>query len=196
MGDLVRSTLRMYPTRVVVGECRGEEVIDLMRVLNSGHCGGMSTLHASGVSRVPGRLISLGLLAHVEPNTMAGLADGAFDVVLHMERRPGKRYLAQIGMLCMVEGRLVGRTVCSWDGRGEPVAGEAWRPSASCSRRSSHRCRPVPRWSPRSNAHLTRCSRSAGAEVLVRATCATPLRPATGMPSVCMPYAMARATWM
>ena len=130
MGDLVRSTLRMYPTRVVVGECRGEEVIDLMRVLNSGHCGGMSTLHASGVSRVPGRLISLGLLAHVEPNTMAGLADGAFDVVLHMERRPGKRYLAQIGMLCMVEGRLVGRTVSSWDGRGEPVAGEAWRPFA------------------------------------------------------------------
>lgn len=130
MGDLVRSTLRMYPTRVVVGECRGEEVIDLMRVLNSGHCGGMSTLHASGVSRVPGRLISLGLLAHVEPNTMAGLADGAFDVVLHMERRPGKRYLAQIGILCTVEGRLVGRTVCSWDGRGEPVAGEAWRPFA------------------------------------------------------------------
>lgn len=38
----------------------------------------------------------------------------------------------------------------------------------------------VPRWSPRSNAHLTRCSRSAGAEVLVRATCATPLRPGDG----------------
>lgn len=126
LSDLVKSLLRMRPDRIVVGECRGEEVLDLIRALNSGHNGSFTTLHANGVGRVPGRLISLGFLANTSPEAMASLTDGAFDVVLHMERRPGQRYIAQIGVLECVDGRLIGRTVSAWNGYGQPTIGEAW----------------------------------------------------------------------
>ena len=86
LTDLVKATLRMRPDRVVLGECRGAEIVDLLRAFNSGHHGGMTTVHADGVNRVPSRLISLGLLAGVSPQALAMLAAGAFDAVVHLER--------------------------------------------------------------------------------------------------------------
>ncbi len=53
LSELICATLRMRPDRVVVGECRGGEVVDLLRALNSGHRGGMTTLHANQVEAVP-----------------------------------------------------------------------------------------------------------------------------------------------
>lgn len=126
LPDLVKATLRMRPDRVVVGECRGEEVADLLRALNSGHRGSFTTVHADSVSRVPGRLIALGLLAGLEPRATAMLADGAFDVLLHLERGSQCRRIAQIGMVQCVDGRLCGRVVAQWSGTGDAVAGEAW----------------------------------------------------------------------
>ena len=89
LPELVKATLRMRPDRVVLGECRGEEIADLLRALNSGHHGGMTTLHADGVARVPARMEALGLLAGLAPQALAMLMAGAFDVVLHLERRNG-----------------------------------------------------------------------------------------------------------
>nr|WP_129896843.1 ATPase, T2SS/T4P/T4SS family [Bifidobacterium pseudolongum] len=126
LPDLVKATLRMRPDRVVVGECRGEEVADLLRALNSGHRGSFTTVHADSVARVPGRLIALGLLAGLEPRATAMLADGAFDVLLHLERGSQCRRIAQIGMVQCVDGRLRGRVVAQWSGTGNAVAGEAW----------------------------------------------------------------------
>lgn len=122
LPDLVKATLRMRPDRVVLGECRGEEIADLLRALNSGHHGGMATVHADGVSRVPARLSTLGLLAGLSPVALAMLAEGAFDVVIHLEREHGVRRIAQIGCLQAADdGSLIGRPICEWDGRDPPI---------------------------------------------------------------------------
>lgn len=125
LSELICATLRMRPDRVVVGECRGGEVVDLLRALNSGHRGGMTTLHANQVEAVPARLVSLGLLAGLEPRATAALAEDAFDVVLHVERIAGRRRIAQVGRLEAVEGRLHGRLLAAWDGR-TVRAGQRW----------------------------------------------------------------------
>ena len=125
LSELICATLRMRPDRVVVGECRGGEVVDLLRALNSGHRGGMTTLHANQVEAVPARLVSLGLLAGLEPRATAALAEDAFDVVLHVERIAGRRRIAQVGRLEAVEGRLYGRLLAAWDGR-TVRAGQRW----------------------------------------------------------------------
>ena len=61
--DLVRQALRMRPDRVVVGEVRGGEVVDLLSALNTGHEGGCGTVHANSAADVPARLESLALPA-------------------------------------------------------------------------------------------------------------------------------------
>ncbi|NMN00573.1 pilus assembly protein [Bifidobacterium sp. DSM 109958] len=117
LPQLVKVTLRMRPDRVVLGECRGEEIADLLRAFNSGHHGGMATLHADGVERVPSRLAALGLLAGLSPEALAMFAEGAFDAVLHLDRVGGRRLVTQIGRLAVgQDGRLVGRTLGMWDG--------------------------------------------------------------------------------
>ncbi|MBW3080332.1 ATPase, T2SS/T4P/T4SS family [Bifidobacterium saguinibicoloris] len=121
LSDLVKATLRMRPDRVVLGECRGEEVADLLRAYNSGHHGGLTTLHADSVERVPSRLLALGLLAGLAPQATAMLACDAFDAVLHVERGQGRRRVAQIGVLIDRDGRLEGRPLAVWDG-GDTVA--------------------------------------------------------------------------
>ncbi|OZG62073.1 pilus biosynthesis protein [Bifidobacterium lemurum] len=128
LPQLVKATLRMRPDRVVLGEARGEEIVDLLRSFNSGHRGGMTTLHADSVGRVPSRLITLGLLAGVEPRAMAMLAGDSFDAVLHLERVGGRRHIAQIGVLRISEGLgLVGMPLIAWSGEGDPVECSGWR---------------------------------------------------------------------
>ncbi|KFI44795.1 pilus assembly protein CpaF [Bifidobacterium bohemicum] len=126
LPDLVKATLRMRPDRIILGECRGEEIADLLRAFNSGHHGGMVTLHADSVSRVPSRLVSLGLLAGLDPRALMMLAVGAFDVVLHIERINGKRRLVQIGRLVGGVQGLVGEPLAVWNGMGPAVPGPHW----------------------------------------------------------------------
>ena len=128
LTTLVKATLRMRPDRVVLGECRGEEIADLLRAFNSGHHGGMTTLHADGVDRVPSRLVALGLLAGVSPQALAMLAEGAFDAVLHVERGPNGRHLTQIGLLAATGHELTARTLATWGGPGSggPTQAPGW----------------------------------------------------------------------
>ncbi|WP_418969554.1 CpaF family protein [Alloscardovia omnicolens] len=119
LSDLVRATVRMRPDRIVLGECRGEEVADLLRALNSGHRGSIATLHADSIERVPSRLCTLGLLAHISVPAMSQLAAGAFDVVIHIVRSASGRHISHIGRLCVShDGQLYGQRLCSWDGHG------------------------------------------------------------------------------
>lgn len=83
---LVREALRMRPDRLVVGECRGEEIRDLLSALNTGHDGGAVTVHASSVDDVPARLEALGLLAGLSPATLARQVVSAIGLVVHLER--------------------------------------------------------------------------------------------------------------
>ncbi|KQQ65968.1 TadA family conjugal transfer-associated ATPase [Microbacterium sp. Leaf320] len=107
LARLVRESLRMRPDRLVVGECRGEEVRELLTALNTGHDGGAGTLHASGLSDVPARLEALGALASMDATALARQAVSAFTVVLHLERAPGgQRRIAQAGEFTLIGDRL------------------------------------------------------------------------------------------
>ncbi|MCI1832691.1 MAG: Flp pilus assembly complex ATPase component TadA [Bifidobacterium sp.] len=126
LADLVKATLRMRPDRVVLGECRGEEIADLLRAFNSGHRGGFVTLHADGVELVPARLVALGLLAGLSPQTTESLARGAFDAIIHLDRCDGRRRLLQIGVLDMRRDRLIGRVIARAGGGGMSFDDGQW----------------------------------------------------------------------
>lgn len=96
---LVRQSLRMRPDRLVVGEVRGAEVVDLLAALNTGHEGGCGTVHANSADDVPARLEALALAAGLPRPAVHAQAASALDVVLHLVReRSGRRRLAQIGV--------------------------------------------------------------------------------------------------
>ncbi|MBC7724934.1 MAG: TadA family conjugal transfer-associated ATPase [Burkholderiaceae bacterium] len=96
---LVREALRMRPDRLVLGECRGAEVRELLSALNTGHDGGAGTLHANSLDDVPARLEALGALAGLDPPAIARQAVSAIHAVLHLERTRTRRRIAQIGRL-------------------------------------------------------------------------------------------------
>jgi pilus assembly protein CpaF len=99
LSDLVRQALRMRPDRVVVGECRGGEALDLLSALNTGHAGGCGTVHANAVEHVPSRLEALGLLGGVGRLALARQCASALDVVVHLERRDGLRRVVSVGVV-------------------------------------------------------------------------------------------------
>ncbi|GAB2463591.1 TadA family conjugal transfer-associated ATPase [Promicromonospora xylanilytica] len=122
LADLVRNALRMRPDRIVLGECRGAEVREVLMAMNTGHDGGFATLHANAVAVVPARLEALAGLAGMTREAVAAQAAGALDVVLHLRRSHGARYLAEIGLVGRTPGgELEVRTVARWDGSGACV---------------------------------------------------------------------------
>lgn len=86
LSRLLREALRMRPDRLVVGECRGEEVRELLTALNTGHDGGAGTVHASGLGDVPARMEALGALAGMDDRALARQAVSAIGAVVHVER--------------------------------------------------------------------------------------------------------------
>jgi len=92
LRDLVRQALRMRPDRLVVGEVRGGEVVDLLAALNTGHEGGCGTIHANSAAAVPARVESLALAAGLPREAAHAQLAAAVDVVLHVSRgRAGRR---------------------------------------------------------------------------------------------------------
>ncbi len=115
LSRLVRESLRMRPDRLVVGECRGEEVRELLTALNTGHDGGAGTLHASGLSDVPARLEALGALAGMDATALARQVVSAISVVLHLERGAGgRRRVARAGTFALAGERLAIEEVHPW----------------------------------------------------------------------------------
>ena len=99
LARLLREALRMRPDRLVLGECRGAEIRELLGALNTGHDGGAGTLHANSLADVPARLEALGALAGMTPAAIARQAVSAIGAVIHVERRGGTRMLVGIGRL-------------------------------------------------------------------------------------------------
>ncbi len=97
--DLVRQALRMRPDRLVVGEVRGAEVRELLAALNTGHEGGMSTLHANGPEEVPARFEALGALAAMPREGVHAQLREALRVVVHVVRRAGSRTVDRVGVV-------------------------------------------------------------------------------------------------
>ena len=101
LDRLVREALRMRPDRLVVGECRGVELRELLTALNTGHDGGAGTMHANSLADVPARLEALGALAGMTPDAVARQAVSAFDAVLHVARSDAGRRLEALGRLAL-----------------------------------------------------------------------------------------------
>jgi pilus assembly protein CpaF len=119
LADLTRQALRMRPDRLVVGECRGPEVRDLLAALNTGHAGGCATVHANAAAEVPARLEALGSAAGMTPTSVAAQAAAAFDAVLHVRRAGRRRYLAEVAVVTRsTTGALVVRPAAAWAGAG------------------------------------------------------------------------------
>ncbi len=110
LARLLREALRMRPDRLVLGECRGEEIRELLSALNTGHDGGGGTLHANSLADVPARLEALGALAGLDAMAVGRQAVSAFRAVLHVERARGERRLVGLAALALDErDRLVVR---------------------------------------------------------------------------------------
>ena len=112
MTHLVRTTLRMRPDRILVGEVRGPEALDLLMAWNTGHEGGIATVHANNAVAGLSRLVTLISMNAHAPRSIEPLVGEAVDVLVHIERKQGGA------------GRIVREVlvVKKWDGaRGEYV---------------------------------------------------------------------------
>jgi pilus assembly protein CpaF len=99
LRDLVRQALRMRPDRIVVGECRGGEIVELLAALNTGHDGGAGTLHANTAADVPARLEALGITGGLTREALHAQLTAALQLVLHLRRTPTGRLLEEISLL-------------------------------------------------------------------------------------------------
>lgn len=98
--DLVRQALRMRPDRLIVGEVRGAEVVDLLAALNTGHEGGCGTIHANSPDDVPARFEALGVAAGMPRESVHSQLRSSLDLVVHLARGDdGTRRVEQIAML-------------------------------------------------------------------------------------------------
>jgi len=126
--QLVRNALRMRPDRIVVGEVRGAEALDMLMALNTGHEGSLSTVHANSAEEALRRVEVLALMAGVglpHAAVRAQVAD-AFDLVVHQARRPGgERRVTSVAEVVRVAGGAGTRELFALRG-DRPV----WRPPA------------------------------------------------------------------
>jgi pilus assembly protein CpaF len=96
--ELLRTTLRHRPDRIILGEIRGGEAFDLLQLLNTGHSGTLSTVHANSATQGISRFTSCVLQSGIEMPYRAiktNIAD-SLDVIIQMERRPGTRFVSEV----------------------------------------------------------------------------------------------------
>jgi pilus assembly protein CpaF len=108
--DLVRNALRMRPDRIIVGETRGAEALDMLQAMNTGHDGSLSTVHANAPRDALSRLETMTLMAGLELPLRAvrDQIASALDLVVHLSRlRDGSRRITQISEVVGTEGDVV-----------------------------------------------------------------------------------------
>ena len=114
LTDLVRQALRMRPDRLVVGECRGAEIVDLLGALNTGHEGGAGTLHANAPGDVPARLEALGLLGGLPRAALHAQVVAALQVILQVRRTEQGRVLESVSVLLPAGEHRLATVVPAW----------------------------------------------------------------------------------
>jgi len=109
---LVRNAMRMRPDRIVIGEVRGGEVLDLLQAMNTGHAGSATTVHANGLDEAVVRLEGMALLAGIPQAAARSQVAAGVDVVVVLGRtREGARVLSGIATVDVVRGRTVTGTL-------------------------------------------------------------------------------------
>lgn len=120
--DLVRNALRMRPDRIIVGEVRGDEVLDMLQAMNTGHDGSMTTVHANSTQDAIHRLELLAGFAGYNGSevTFRGQVASAINLLVHVARLPdGKRRLTSVTEVLGLQGNeLQLRTVFRYDMEG------------------------------------------------------------------------------
>lgn len=139
LADLVRQALRMRPDRLVVGECRGAEIVDLLSALNTGHDGGAGTMHANAPGDVPARLEALGLLGGLPRAALHAQVAAALQVLLQLRRTADGRVLEAVCLLLPAGPERLVTVVPAW------VRGHGPGPAATAlARMIASRGVPVP----------------------------------------------------
>jgi pilus assembly protein CpaF len=108
--DLVRNSLRMRPERIVVGEVRGGEALDMLQAMNTGHDGSLTTLHANAPRDAISRLETMSLMAGIElpVKVVREQIASAVDLIVHQSRlRDGSRKVTQITEVAGMEGDMI-----------------------------------------------------------------------------------------
>ncbi len=108
--ELVRNALRMRPDRIIVGEVRGEETIDMLQAMNTGHDGSMSTIHANRAREVLTRLENMMMMSGFEmpPRVVRAQIVGAINLIVHTERmRDGVRRVTEITEITGMEEDMI-----------------------------------------------------------------------------------------
>jgi pilus assembly protein CpaF len=109
--DLVRNALRMRPSRIIVGECRGAEALDMLQAMNSGHDGSMSTLHANSPRDAVDRLITMASMAEerLPVETLQRMVARTVELVVQLryEPRSGRRRVSHIWEIVGQEGGVI-----------------------------------------------------------------------------------------
>ncbi len=125
LHTLVRQALRMRPDRLVVGEVRGAEVVELMAALNTGHEGGCGTIHANSARDVPARVEALALAAGLGREAAHSQFLAGVDAVLHLGRdQDGRRVLREVAVpVRRADGLADVRTAVGFPGGGDAVTG-------------------------------------------------------------------------
>lgn len=109
MRALLIKSLRMRPDRIIVGECRGDETVDMLQAMNSGHDGSITTLHASGPRDALQRLENMVLMSglKITIDALRQQIVNTIDLVIHLTRdRNGRRYVESISEVQRLEGSI------------------------------------------------------------------------------------------
>jgi pilus assembly protein CpaF len=108
--DLVKNALRMRPDRIVVGECRGEEVIDMLQAMNTGHDGSMTTIHANSPRDALGRIENMIGMSGIELPLKAVRTNisSAVNLIVQVSRMSdGKRRMTSVSEIVGMEGDVI-----------------------------------------------------------------------------------------
>src|SRR6476646_3222614 len=108
--DLVRNALRMRPERIIIGECRGAETLDMLQAMNTGHAGSMTTLHANTPRDGQARLETMIMMAGMELpiKAMRQQISSAVDLIIQANRlQGGPRKVTQLTEVCGMEQEII-----------------------------------------------------------------------------------------
>jgi pilus assembly protein CpaF len=121
--ELVRHALRMRPTRIVVGEVRGPEALDMLSAMNTGHEGSMGTIHANSARQALSKLRTYVLMAEEQltPEVATEMIAETVDLVIHLrlDHHAGTRQVVQVAEVAGLEaGRVLTNDLFRWEGQG------------------------------------------------------------------------------
>jgi pilus assembly protein CpaF len=154
--DLVRNALRMRPDRVVIGECRGAEALDMLQAMNTGHDGSLTTGHSNNPREMLSRLETMVLMAGMDLPVRAIREQiaGAIHLIIHQDRmKDGQRRVTSITEIVGMEGDII--TMQDILNLSRNISTIRARFTASCSRRVCVPSITTAFWKVASNCRLT-----------------------------------------